>query len=46
MFVHIFSCVANTHILDGNAADLIKECDDFEEKIIQAGGIDLFIGGK
>ena len=38
--------VENAHILDGNATDLIKECDDFEEKITQAGGIDLFIGGK
>lgn len=33
------------HILDGNAKDLMKECDDFEEKITKAGGVDLFIGG-
>ena len=37
---------ANVHILDGNAKDLVKECDQFEEKIVQAGGIDLFVGGK
>ena len=33
------------HILDGNAKDLMKECEEFEEKITQAGGVDLFIGG-
>ncbi|XP_045684714.1 glucosamine-6-phosphate isomerase 1 isoform X2 [Phyllostomus hastatus] len=35
----------NTHILDGNAADLQAECDAFEEKIKAAGGIELFVGG-
>ncbi|ESN94331.1 hypothetical protein HELRODRAFT_186549 [Helobdella robusta] len=35
----------NVHILDGQAADLQKECSDFEEKIKLAGGIELFIGG-
>ncbi|XP_029166675.1 glucosamine-6-phosphate isomerase isoform X4 [Nylanderia fulva] len=35
----------NVHILDGNAVDLVKECDDFERKIKEAGGIELFIGG-
>lgn len=33
------------HILDGNVEDLQKECDEFEEKIKEAGGVDLFIGG-
>lgn len=36
----------NAHILDGNATDLQAECDAFEVKIKEAGGIDLFVGGK
>ena len=36
----------NAHILDGNAADLNKECQDFEQKIVSAGGVELFIGGN
>uniref|UniRef100_A0A914RH81 Uncharacterized protein n=1 Tax=Parascaris equorum TaxID=6256 RepID=A0A914RH81_PAREQ len=36
---------ANVHILDGNAKDLAKECEDYEKKIKEAGGIELFIGG-
>jgi glucosamine-6-phosphate deaminase len=35
----------NVHILDGNADDLNKECEDFEQKIKEAGGIELFVGG-
>ena len=35
----------NIHILDGNAADLEKECEDYEKAIVAAGGIDLFLGG-
>lgn len=35
----------NIHILDGNAPDLEKECEDYELAIIDAGGIDLFLGG-
>jgi glucosamine-6-phosphate deaminase len=31
--------------IDGNALDLQKECTSYEEKIIEAGGIELFIGG-
>ena len=33
------------HILDGNAKDLQKECEEFEKAIEDAGGIDLFMGG-
>jgi glucosamine-6-phosphate deaminase len=33
------------HILDGNASDLRKECEDYEKAILAAGGIDLFLGG-
>ena len=34
------------HILDGNALDLVKECDGFEKQIKDAGGVHLFIGGR
>lgn len=44
-FKHIDINPENVHILDGNAPDLVKECDDFEKKIKEAGGIELFIGG-
>ncbi|XP_053973353.1 glucosamine-6-phosphate isomerase isoform X2 [Hylaeus anthracinus] len=44
-FKHIDIDPVNAHILDGNAPDLVKECDDFERKIKEAGGIELFIGG-
>ena len=45
-FKHIDIDPNNVHILDGNAPDLKKECDDYEEKIKQAGGVELFVGGK
>lgn len=35
----------NINILNGNAKDLEKECSDYEKRIGQAGGIDLFLGG-
>ena len=35
----------NVNILNGNAEDLQKECDDYEKRIESAGGIDLFLGG-
>ena len=35
----------NVNILDGNAKDLDKECQLFEEKIHDVGGIELFLGG-
>ncbi|XP_074083576.1 LOW QUALITY PROTEIN: glucosamine-6-phosphate deaminase 2 [Macrotis lagotis] len=44
-FKHIDIRPTNTHILDGNAADLQAECDAFEKKIKEAGGIELFLGG-
>lgn len=44
-FKHIDIDPNNVHILDGNATDLQKECDEFEEKIKQSGGIELFVGG-
>lgn len=33
------------NILDGNAEDLVKECDGYEKKIKKAGGITFFVGG-
>lgn len=36
---------ANVNILNGNAPDLAKECADYEARIAEAGGIDLFMGG-
>ncbi|XP_018404274.1 PREDICTED: glucosamine-6-phosphate isomerase isoform X1 [Cyphomyrmex costatus] len=44
-FKHIDIDPKNVHILDGNATDLEKECDNFEKMIKEAGGIELFIGG-
>ncbi|XP_023080270.1 glucosamine-6-phosphate isomerase 2 isoform X2 [Piliocolobus tephrosceles] len=44
-FKHIDIDPNNAHILDGNAVDLQAECDAFEKKIKEAGGIDLFVGG-
>ncbi|KAL3879435.1 hypothetical protein ACJMK2_031733 [Sinanodonta woodiana] len=43
-FKHIDINPENAHILDGNAPDLIKECDQYEQKITEAGGIELFVG--
>lgn len=44
-FKHIDIDPKNVHILDGNAPDLVAECDDYERKIKEAGGIELFVGG-
>ena len=44
-FSHIDIKRENINILNGNAADLQAECDDYERRIAEAGGIDLFIGG-
>lgn len=35
----------NVNILNGNAPDLKYECMDYEERIKEVGGIDLFLGG-
>ena len=45
LFDHIDIKPENINILNGNAQDLEKECQDYEDKIIKAGGIDLFLGG-
>ena len=45
LFDHIDCPKENIHILNGNAPDLAKECEDYEKAIVAAGGIDLFLGG-
>ena len=35
----------NVNILNGNAANLKAECADYERRIKEVGGIDLFLGG-
>ena len=45
LFDHIDCPAENIHILNGNAPDLIAECEAYERKIAEIGGIHLFIGG-
>lgn len=45
LFNHIGIPEGNINILDGNASDLVAECDAFEAKIEALGGIRLFLGG-
>lgn len=44
-FDHVDVPAENINILNGNAADLKAECDNYEKRIVAAGGIDLFLGG-
>ncbi|UPL02943.1 hypothetical protein LCI18_013877 [Fusarium solani-melongenae] len=44
-FNHIDIRPENIHIPDGNAPDLEAACAAYEEAIIRAGGIELFMGG-
>jgi glucosamine-6-phosphate deaminase len=44
-FKHIDIDPKNVNILNGNAANLEKECEQYEKKIKKVGGIHLFIGG-
>ena len=44
-FKHVDVKPENINILNGNAPDLAKECEEYEAKIVAAGGIDLFLGG-
>ena len=44
-FSHIDINKDNINILNGNAADLEEECNNYEKRIEKVGGIDLFIGG-
>ncbi|KAM0565860.1 hypothetical protein ACHAP9_007938 [Verticillium nonalfalfae] len=49
MFKNLFSHVnikpENVHILNGNASNLDEECTQYEAKIKEVGGIELFFGG-
>jgi glucosamine-6-phosphate deaminase len=44
-FSHIDIKPENINILNGNAPDLQSECADYERRIRDAGGIELFLGG-
>lgn len=44
-FNHIDIEHKNINILDGMAADLIQECQNFEQKITDLGGMDIIVGG-
>lgn len=44
-FSHIDIPPSQVNILDGNAEDLIAECNAYEQKIKSCGGIELFLGG-
>jgi glucosamine-6-phosphate deaminase len=49
MWRHLFSHIdidkGSINILNGNAKNLEKECENYEDKIAKAGGIKLFVGG-
>ncbi|MFH1616813.1 MAG: glucosamine-6-phosphate deaminase [Planctomycetota bacterium] len=44
-FGHIDIRKPNANILNGNAKNLQRECDDYEKRIKKYGGIELFVGG-
>jgi glucosamine-6-phosphate deaminase len=44
-FGHIDIPKNNVNILNGNAKDLHAECEQYEKKIAEVGGINLFVGG-
>ncbi|NWF90776.1 MAG: glucosamine-6-phosphate deaminase [Ignavibacteriaceae bacterium] len=44
-FSHIDIQKTNVNILNGNAKNLEKECNAYEKRIKESGGIKLFIGG-
>jgi hypothetical protein len=45
LFKHIDILPSNVNLLDGNAPDLKRECEEYEEKIKAVGGVELFLGG-
>ncbi len=45
LFKHIDIQEKNVNILNGNAPDLEAECAGYEERMKQAGGVNLFLGG-
>ena len=44
-FNHIDIDKENINILNGMAKDIKEECERYEKKILEVGGIDLFLGG-
>lgn len=44
-FSHVDVRKENVNILNGNAKDLQDECRNYEKKIADCGGVELFIGG-
>jgi glucosamine-6-phosphate deaminase len=44
-FSHVDIQKKNVNILDGNAKNLQAECENYEKKITDVGGVKLFIGG-
>ncbi|KAF8200731.1 hypothetical protein BJ912DRAFT_1019746 [Pholiota molesta] len=44
-FSHIDIPPSQVNLLDGNAEDLIAECNAYEQRIKKFGGIELFLGG-
>ncbi|KAG1871804.1 hypothetical protein DFJ58DRAFT_762523 [Suillus subalutaceus] len=44
-FSHIDIPPSQVNLLDGNAEDLVAECNAYESRIKQYGGIELFLGG-
>ncbi|KAF8141309.1 hypothetical protein EV363DRAFT_1247891 [Boletus edulis] len=44
-FGHVDIPPSQVHILDGNAPDLVAECNAYEAAIKSYGGIELFLGG-
>ncbi|KAI9225550.1 MAG: glucosamine-6-phosphate isomerase [Piptocephalis tieghemiana] len=45
LFQHVDIDPQYVYILNGNADDLEAECEEYERRISEAGGIDLFLGG-
>jgi glucosamine-6-phosphate deaminase len=46
IFIHAVDIPpSQVNLLDGNAEDLIAECNAYESRIKQCGGIELFLGG-
>ncbi len=45
LFEHIDIDMKNTHVLDGEAEDTVRECRNYEKMIEEMGGIDLQVLG-
>lgn len=44
-FDHVDIRPENINLLNGNATDLDAECAAYEDKILECGGVDVFVGG-